>query len=161
RDCMLATSWSPRPARTEMSEKAQRRSRHSSRSAQRLRCRGKMEGPRSEEGHHEQAQRGGRFASFGGRPHHNRGGVRGGGPQAQQRREVEPRQREIQEASNAVFVHTSDRVSVPALLKHIEDSVGAGSILQSYFKDKQNFGFIQFASPEVRCRRLAFFFVAV
>lgn len=106
------------------------------------------------EGHQDTGGRGGRSPHQGGRGghHHRGGGGRNNNYGAPQRREVEPRQREIQESPNVVFVHTSDRVSIPALLKHIEDSVGAGCIVQHYFKERQPFGFVQFSSPEVLTR---------
>ena len=105
-----------------------------------------MDGNHGEEGRRDQSFRGGR-ANFGGRGPHRGGGTRGNAPD--KRRDVEPKQREIQEAPNTAFVHTSGGVSVAAVLKHIEDVVGAGTLQQHYFKDRANFGFVQFSTLEV------------
>jgi hypothetical protein len=66
------------------------------------------------------------------------------------RKSFDPKQREIQESPNAIFVHTSEKVNPASLVRVLEEALGAGAVAQYFFRDKQNFGFVQFNRPEVR-----------
>ncbi len=66
------------------------------------------------------------------------------------RKSFDPKQREIQESANSVFIHTSDKVNPASLVRVFEEEVGAGCVEKYFFRDKQNFGFIQFTRTEVK-----------
>ncbi len=69
-------------------------------------------------GHEGSGGRGGRQPYY-----NNRGDGRRYDSRPPPKREVDPKHREIQEAPNCVFIHSSGKIHPPSLLKFIEDLV--------------------------------------